>query len=222
MMLVKVCGITRVGDALCCVRHGVTALGFIFAPSRRQVTPSTVREIIKQLPPFIIRVGVFVDQDPLAIRELMRDCLLDLAQLHGNEPAGDAEILGGRVIKAFHAGSPAPDPLWRDAPLRAVLVDSGISGSGGSGKVFDWGQAESFRSLGFPLVLAGGLHPGNIERAVRTVRPDGIDLASGVEQAPGIKDEAKIKELMASIRRLEPESTKINLDTGREGFDRQE
>ena len=218
MIPVKICGITRLEDALSCIRHGVTALGFIFAPSKRRVTPDVVREICKALPPFIVRVGVFVDQDPWVIRDLLRDCCLDLAQLHGNEPVKDAEILEGRVIKAFHPVDAALDPIWRDAPLRAVLIDSGKSGSGGSGIVFDWNRVEPFRTLGFPLILAGGLHPGNVERAIRTVRPDGIDLAGGVEKAPGIKDEAMIGDLMTVLRRMESD---FDIDSRGDGLDRQ-
>lgn len=201
MIPVKICGITNLKDALICVQHGVSALGFIFAPSKRQVDPETVYQISRQLPPFIVKVGVFVNEDPLRIKDILKDCRLDLAQLHGQETPDDCELLEGRVIKAFRAGHDLPDPIWREAVLRGVLVDSYSSGSaGGTGMVFDWKLAEDYRQLGFPLILAGGLNADNIEAAVRIVRPDGVDLSSGVELGPGHKDPEKLGKLMNGIR----------------------
>ncbi len=201
MVPVKICGITNVEDALFCQKHGVTALGFIFAESKRRVTVDQVYQITKQLSPLTIKVGVFVDDDPYRIREVMKDCCLDLAQLHGNETPSDCEILEGRVIKGFGAGKDSPDLVWRGAAIRGVLVDSYSAGSnGGTGKTFDWKLAEEYRSLGFPLILAGGLNPDNIETAIRTVQPDGVDLSSGVEREPGLKDSTKIEMLMEKIR----------------------
>jgi phosphoribosylanthranilate isomerase len=203
MIPVKICGITNLDDALTCIAHGVSALGFVFAPSKRQLTVAKAYEISRQLPPFITKVGVFVDQDPLVIKEILKDCRLDLAQLHGNEPVEISEIIPGRIIKAFRAGKDQADPAWRGLPLSAVLIDTFSAGTaGGSGQAFDWSLFEGFRALGYPLILAGGLHPGNIKAAIQTARPDAVDLSSGVEQEPGIKDPGKIRELMMNMREI--------------------
>ncbi len=205
MIPVKICGITNLRDAQICIRHGVTALGFVFAESKRRVNAATVYDITRQLPPFVSRVGVFVDEDPLVIRDILKDCHLDLAQLHGSEPVAVTEILPGRVIKTFKAGNEQPDhpevARWRNAPLRAVLIDTYSSeAAGGTGRPFDWELFKAFRSLEFPLILAGGLAPDNIQRAIQQARPDAVDLSSGVEKEPGIKEPVKIKALMNEMR----------------------
>lgn len=203
MIPVKVCGITNLEDALTCVKYGVSALGFVFAHSKRQVDPEKVYQISRQLSPFIVKVGVFVDEDPLQIKEILQDCRLDLAQLHGRETPDDCEPLGGRVIKAFRVGHDPPDPLWRGAAIRGVLVDSYSPViAGGTGTAFDWKLAADYKQLGFSLILAGGLNPNNIKAAVRAVRPDGVDLSSGVEREPGLKDAGKIGSLMSRIKGL--------------------
>lgn len=203
MVPVKICGITNLEDALCCQKLGVTALGFVFAESKRQVNVEQVYRITKQLSPLIIKVGVFVDEDPHRVKEIMKDCHLDLAQLHGKETPSDCEPLEGRVIKGFRAGQDRPDSIWREAAIRGILVDTySACSAGGTGKTFDWKLTAEYRNLGFPLILAGGLNPENIEQAIRTVQPDGIDLSSGVELEPGLKDEGKITKLMGRIRGL--------------------
>lgn len=203
MIPVKVCGITNLEDALTCVKYGVSSLGFIFAPSKRQVDPEKVYQISRQLSPFVVKVGVFVDEDPLRIKEILQDCRLDLAQLHGRETPDACEPLEGRVIKAFRVGNDPPDPLWRGAAIRGVLVDSySPVTAGGTGTAFDWKLAADYKQLGFPLILAGGLNPDNIEAAIRIVQPDGVDLSSGVERAPGLKDAGKIGSLMSRIKGL--------------------
>ena len=204
MVPVKICGITNQEDALTCQKLGVTALGFVFAPSKRQVNPEKVYQISRQLSPFIVKVGVFVNEDPLRIREILKDCRLDLAQLHGQETPDDCELLGGRVIKVFRAGRDLPGPIWRKAAIRGVLVDSYSSGvAGGTGLTFDWKLAAGYKQLGFPLILAGGLNADNIEAAVRVAQPDGVDLSSGVELGPGHKDPEKIGKLMNGIRGIQ-------------------
>jgi phosphoribosylanthranilate isomerase len=203
LLPVKICGITRLEDALACTRHGAAALGFVFAPSPRQVSVPQAAAITRQLPPFVIRVGVFVNEDPDRIREIMRDCRLDLAQLHGEETVAAAARLDGRVIKAFKAGRDHPAPPWREANIRAVLVDAYRPGvAGGTGCTFDWELFEAFRGLGHPLILAGGLDAGNIASAARQARPDAVDLSSSVEARPGIKDPLKIRQLLEQARSL--------------------
>jgi phosphoribosylanthranilate isomerase len=204
MIPVKICGITNLQDALTCVNNGVSALGFVFAPSKRQVTVAQAYEISRQIPPFITKVGVFVDEDPLAIKDILQDCRLDFAQLHGIEPLAITEILPGRIIKAFKAGLDRPNLAWRGLPIRAVLIDTFSAGAaGGTGQTFDWSLFEEFRALGYPLILAGGLNPGNVQTAIQTVRPDAVDLSSGVEREPGIKAPDKIEQLMGNIRQLD-------------------
>jgi phosphoribosylanthranilate isomerase len=204
MIPVKICGITNLQDAFTCVASGVSALGFVFAPSKRRITAAKAYELSRQIPPFITKVGVFVDEDPSVIKEILKDCQLDLAQLHGAEQATISEILPGRVIKVFKAGLDRPDPAWSGLPLRAVLIDAFSAGAaGGTGQIFDWSLFEGFRVLGYPLILAGGLNPDNIQTAIRTARPDAVDLSSGVELEPGIKDTDKIKKLLRNVRRVD-------------------
>lgn len=201
MIPVKVCGITNLTDALTCLSHGVSALGFVFADSKRRVTVEQAYRISRQLSPWVIKVGVFVDEDPFRIREILKDCRLDLAQLHGRETPDDCELLEGRAIKAFRAGYDHPDFKWKGAAIRGVLVDSYSAGTkGGTGVVFDWELAPGFRDLGFPLILAGGLNPDNVTEAIRAVKPDGVDVSSGVERELGLKDSGKIAKLMDRIR----------------------
>ena len=203
MVPVKICGITNLNDALACQKLGVSALGFVFAPSPRQVTTEQAAEITRYLSPLILKVGVFVDEDPFHIRAIMKACRLDLAQLHGGETPQDCRVLAGRVVKAFRAGLDQPSPEWQGVALRGILVDSYAADAyGGTGRVFDWKLVADYRKLGFPLILAGGLNPDNIAAALRRVRPDGIDLSSGVEVKPGRKDPDKIARLMSTIKSL--------------------
>jgi phosphoribosylanthranilate isomerase len=155
----------------------------------------------KLLPPFVTKVGVFVDSDPWEIKAIMYDCRLDLAQLHGAEPPDAAEILEGRVIKAFKAGIDRPDPIWQKAPVRAVLVDSySPKAAGGTGAIFDWQLFQEFRCLKLPLILAGGINAANVAQALRITRPDALDVASGVERCAGQKDVQKINNFMAEVK----------------------
>lgn len=203
MIPVKICGITNLADALTCVSYGVSALGFIFAESKRKVSIEQAYRISRQLSPLVIKVGVFVNEDPFRVREILKDCRLDLAQLHGEETPDDCEPLEGRVIKAFRTGQDLPNPIWRGTAIRGVLVDSYSPGAaGGTGTAFDLKLAADYKQLGFPLILAGGLNPDNIEAAIRTIQPDGVDLCSGVEWEPGLKDPKKIDQLMSRVKAL--------------------
>ncbi|NLW55884.1 MAG: phosphoribosylanthranilate isomerase [Firmicutes bacterium] len=206
MVPVKICGITSLKDALLCQRLGISALGFVFAPSPRQVTVEQVKQITRRLSPLLIKVGVFVNEDPHRIRAIMKDCRLDLAQLHGDETPADCQILGGRVIKALRAGLDPPLPIWQKAAVRGILIDSYTTEAyGGTGQVFDWRLVAAYRRLGLPLILAGGLKPENIRAALRSTRPAGIDLSSGVEKRPGVKDPVKIKSLMDELKVISDE-----------------
>jgi phosphoribosylanthranilate isomerase len=201
-MFVKICGITREEDALLAVAMGADAVGFMFAPSPRQVTPSVAASIANRLPPEVLTVGVFRDEAPRRVVEIVQRAGLRAAQLHGHESREDAGYVAVRVpltIKAFAAGDPA---LARAGEYGAaiVMIDSP---SPGSGKVFDWRLAE-----GAPrarrLVLAGGLTPENVAEAIRVVRPWGVDVSTGVEASPGRKDPRAVRAFVAAARAAAP------------------
>ncbi len=207
---VKICGITRREDALAAARAGADAVGVNFWPgSKRFVEPETAAEIIAALPPFVTPVGVFVNQPRAQIVRAARVSGVALLQLHGDESPEDASGLPLPVIKAFRADAElAPDTLARYA-VAAYLVDAPSAGFGGSGRTFDWTRLRG-AALPAPLVLAGGLTPDNVADAVRAALPYAVDVASGVETAPGIKDEDAMRRFVAAARRaldgLPPES----------------
>jgi phosphoribosylanthranilate isomerase len=190
---IKICGITRLEDALAAAELGADALGFNLWPgSPRFVPPEAAREIVSRLPPFVTPVGVFVNQARAEVMRLAAAAGVALVQLHGDEAPPDCEGLGLPVIKAFRVAGPedlAAIPAYRS--VAAVLLDSRSDGFGGSGRAFDWELAR--RAAGpRPLVLAGGLGPGNVARAIRAVRPFAVDAASGLESSPGVKDREKM------------------------------
>lgn len=190
---IKICGITRLEDALAAAELGADALGFNLWPgSPRFVPPEAARAIVSRLPPFVTPVGVFVNQPRAEVMRLAAAAGVALVQLHGDEAPPDCEGLGLPVIKAFRVAGPEDleaIPAYRSAA--AVLLDSRSDGFGGSGRAFDWGLAR--RAAGArPLILAGGLSPGNVARAIRAVRPFAVDAASGLESSPGVKDREKM------------------------------
>lgn len=205
MLRVKICGITSLEDASLAVRLGAHALGFIFAPSPRRVSPEAVRDIVQGIPPLVQTVGVFVNEAPSRVREIMGFCGLDLAQLHGDESPDDCEALTPRVIKALRLkdeSSLAAAETYR-GKVRAVLLDSYVKGRrGGTGTTLDWDLAARASKIGIPVILAGGLNPGNLRRAVSVVRPFAIDVNSGVEERPGRKSPALMDRLMEIVRNL--------------------
>lgn len=206
MVRVKVCGITNFQDASNAVKLGVDALGFIFAPSPRKITPEKAREIICAIPPFVKTVGVFVNEDPATIRKIIQFCGLDLVQLHGDEPPDLCHELMPYTIKAFRPKN--EDNLSFIRPyvgkIRALLFDTySEEKRGGTGKTFDWDLAIKGKELGVPVILAGGLTPSNIERAISTVRPFAVDVNSGVEERPGKKSPALMKRLMETIKGMD-------------------
>jgi phosphoribosylanthranilate isomerase len=191
MVRVKVCGITRVEDALEAVAAGADALGFVFAQSPRRITPETVRKIVDQLPPFVTTVGVFVDEEETVIRKTRAYCGLHMVQLHGEEPESMARSLGPGVIKALRVGTGSV--VDADCyPTSTLLLDTMCPGSaGGTGVTFDWKLAVEPAATR-PVVLAGGLTPQNVEQAVLEVGPYAVDVSSGVESEPGRKDPQKL------------------------------
>lgn len=201
-MFVKICGITNEDDALLAVAMGADAVGFIFAPSSRQIAASQVYDITRRLPPEILTVGVFRDEHPSRVIDTVNRAGLKAAQLHGHEsPAMVAEVRAGlrRVIKAVVAGSDDA----RDAHLFGtdlVLVDAPAPGGG---KVFDWSLVGDV-AAGPNIILAGGLTPDNVADAIRVAQPWGVDVSSGVERSPGKKDALKVKAFIERARAAAP------------------
>jgi phosphoribosylanthranilate isomerase len=209
MVRVKICGITNHEDASMAVEMGVDALGFIFAPSPRQITPEKARDIISSIPPFVQTIGVFVDRDHATIKRIIHFCGLDLVQLHGDESPEICLELMPNTIKAFclkdESSLQSIKPY--DGKVRALLFDtySEIK-RGGTGKTSDWSLAIKGKALGMPIILSGGLKTSNIERAIATVKPYAVDVGSGIEDRPGKKNYLLMKELMETIRKIECET----------------
>ena len=199
-MFVKICGVTNEDDALLAVAMGADAVGFVFAPSPRQVHPEVVRDILKRLPADTLTIGVFRNETPERIVDIVSRTGLKGAQLHGGETAEDLRLVRLRVPFVIQA-LPAGDARLAGAgtgPESAdvVLIDSPTPGSG---EVFDWSLAEGAPD-GVRLLLAGGLNPDNVEAAIRKVRPWGVDSASGTEASPGKKDATKVRLFVARAK----------------------
>ncbi|HVF76307.1 MAG TPA: phosphoribosylanthranilate isomerase [Acidimicrobiales bacterium] len=200
-MFVKVCGTTSEEDALLAVAMGADAVGFVFAPSTRQIAPSVAADIVKRLPPEVVTVGVFRDHAPERVVEIVNAAGLKGAQLHGRETAEQSKWIRRRVpmvIKVFAAGDAAVrDALDYGADI--VMLDAP---SPGSGQVFDWRLAEGVPD-GCRLMLAGGLTPDNVAEAIVRVHPWGVDAASGLEASPGHKDPRKVRAFVANAKAAE-------------------
>lgn len=198
---IKICGITRSQDALEAVRLGADALGFVFYErSPRRVTLEQACAIGGDLPPFVARVALFLNADAGYVNEVIHRFRPDVLQFHGDEPPATCAASGVPYIKAIPMGSSGSPQAYiqRYGDARAVLFDSHAAGAaGGSGKRFDWKRIPSDMSL--PLVLAGGLNPDNVAEAVRKVRPFAVDVSSGVESEPGIKDHAFMADFIQEV-----------------------
>ena len=197
-MFVKICGITNEQDALLAVALGADALGFVFAPSQRQISPALAREIVKRLPPETVSVGVFRNETPSRIIEIVNEARLQGAQLHGHEtPAMTAEVATDVrfVIKAVVAGS-------QDAANASTFASDAILVDGlhpGSGTAYDWELLQDIPT-DIRLMLSGGLTPENVAAGIAQVRPWGVDVSSGVEKAPGLKDAVKMRHFITNAR----------------------
>ena len=198
-MFVKICGVTNEEDALVAVGMGADAVGFNFVPgSPRQISPRLARDIVRRLPGGVVTVGVFRNELPERVVQIMDGASLRLAQLHGNESTADSRWIAERVpglIKAFVAGDPNVERV-RDYGASLLMLDGAEPGSG---RVFDWRQLEG-RDRGMRLLLAGGLRASNVAQAIEVVRPWGVDVASGVESEPGRKDVLAIREFVAKAK----------------------
>lgn len=199
---IKVCGITRLEDALACVEAGVDAVGFNFWPgSKRHVAVADAAEIAAALPPGILRVGVFVRARPSEVRSIVAAVGLGAVQLHGDEDPADYLEAGAPLWQVLRIESSLPETV--SARAAEVLLDAKAEGFGGSGRSFDWSLARGARRYGLPFWLAGGLTPANVGEAVRLAEPPGVDVASGVESRPGLKDPALVRAFVAAVRAAE-------------------
>jgi len=197
-LFVKICGVTSEADALLAVGMGASAVGFIFAPSPRQMAPSAVADIVKRLPHETVTVGVFRDESPRRVVDIAGQIGLRAVQLHGFESAEDTRWVAERLpwtIKAFPAGHRNIE-RFPEYGARTLLIDGA---NPGSGELFDWRLAEGVVDPG-RLLVSGGLRPDNVAAAVAHLHPWGVDVASGVESTPGVKDPGKVRDFVAAAR----------------------
>lgn len=197
-MIVKICGTTNEDDALLAVAMGADMVGFVFAPSPRQIAPQQAADIVKRLPPDILSIGVFRNEAPKRVVEIAQHAGMHGVQLSGHESAEHTQWIRERVplvIKAFAAGD---DRVVRAAEYRCdvVMLDGA---NPGSGQVFDW-QLSSEAPSGLPLMIAGGLTPDNVATAIESTHPWAVDVVTGVEKAPGMKDPVKLRAFIANAK----------------------
>lgn len=200
-MLVKICGITNIQDALDAAHLGADALGFNFFPkSPRYIDPAKAKDIICQLPPFVTAVGLFVNEEPARVGEIADLCGIDVLQFHGDETPEYCAAFNRRVIKAFRIREREDLDYLRAFNVSACLLDAWSENTyGGTGKTFNWDLASEARGMG-RIILAGGLTPGNVAEAVGAVGPYAVDVASGVESEPGKKDRRRIAEFIRNAK----------------------
>jgi phosphoribosylanthranilate isomerase len=199
-MFVKICGVTRLEDAEAAVECGAHAIGFVFWPaSPRAVDPERARTIARELPPFVTPVGVFVNQPAEYVDHVAGVVGLGVIQLHGDESAAYAAGLSRPVLKAMTLNAATgPDAgLWPRATMFLLDVHDPVR-RGGTGRTIDWTKAASVAAAR-RVILAGGLTPDNVSAAISAVRPFGIDVSSGVEHSPGIKDRGRLRSLFEAI-----------------------
>jgi phosphoribosylanthranilate isomerase len=202
---VKICGITNAPDALAAVEAGADALGFmLYESSPRHVSIRDAAEIIRQLPPFVIKVGVFVDAEEDLVVRAIGDCGLSLLQFHGNETPEYCTQFGLMNMKAFRICDAESLKALPDYPTDAWLLDAFVKDRlGGTGEKFNWDLAVEAKKLGRPIFLAGGLTPKNVADAVKKVQPYAVDVSSGVEATPGKKDHEKVRAFINAAKSAE-------------------
>jgi phosphoribosylanthranilate isomerase len=199
-VFVKICGITRAEDADLAAELGASALGFVFWPgSARYISQASAREIVRRHAGRVKSVGVFVDQSPEEVLGIMDVVGLDVAQLHGGEPPEYCRLLNRTVIKAIGLQDGKPAALDGFDREMLILIDAhDPSRYGGTGRTVNWDSARQI-AASRKTILAGGLNPENIARAVEMVRPYGVDVSSGVEAAPGVKDARRLKQFFEAL-----------------------
>ena len=202
--IIKVCGLIQADEALACVELGVQWLGFnCYQGSKRYLPPEAIATIVKQLPPAVQTVGVFVNASAKEIGEILQQTGLHVAQLHGDESPGFANALQVPWFRAFRVGGDLAEEEIRSYSQELFLLDAAQTGQyGGTGHAFDWKVATRLRDHG-KLLLAGGLRPANVKEAILQVRPFGVDVASGVESAPGRKDRQKVANFVTAVAQAE-------------------
>lgn len=197
----KICGITRVADGLACAQQGADAIGLVFyVPSSRHVAIPQAREIARGMPPFVTTVALFVDPSADEVEAVLRGVRPDVLQFHGDESAEFCCQFGVPYLKAVRvqAGLNLVEYAIRYRDAQGLLLDAYVEGlAGGTGLCFDWTLIPADLSL--PVILSGGLEPGNVEAAIRQVKPWAVDVSSGVEAHKGIKDTAKIAAFMQGV-----------------------
>lgn len=198
---IKICGITREEDLDAALAAGADAVGFVFyPPSRRALTPLRAAELARRVPPFVARVGLFVNEDVDTVAATLEVVPLELLQFHGDEDAAYCEQFGHPYVKAARV-RPALDLVEYArvfASAQGILLDAHVEGYGGAGQMFDWSLIPPALSL--PVILSGGLTPDNVGDAVRGVRPWAVDVSSGVEATKGVKDAARIAAFVAAVK----------------------
>jgi phosphoribosylanthranilate isomerase len=201
MVKVKICGITNEDDALQAVDAGADALGFVFYDlSPRCISFAAAERIIRKLPPFVVTVGVFVNSPVATVNAVAAQCGLQVVQLHGDERPDYCTEIKQRVVKAFRIRDISSLETIGQYAVGGYLLDAYVPGTyGGTGLTFNWETARIAKQFG-PIILAGGLNPGNVREAVETVAPYAVDISSGVEAAPGKKDHGKVTELIRQVR----------------------
>ena len=199
---VKICGITNLADGMAAAEAGADALGFVFYDrSPRGVSIETAADLIRHLPPFVLKVGVLVNAPEDLVFRAVRECGLSLLQFHGDEAPEYCLQFGLMSMKAFRIRDAASLQALRNYPTDAWLLDAYVPGTpGGTGETFNWDLALEAQKLGRPIFLAGGLTPENVAEAVRRARPYGVDVSSGVEAAPGRKDHAKVRAFIQAAK----------------------
>jgi len=200
---VKVCGITNLEDALAAIQLGADAIGFVFAKSPRHVSIQEAERIIEKLPPFVNFTGLFVNANRKVVEKTIKTCKIDTLQFHGEESNGYCSYFKRthKVVKAFRIKDKKILDLLLNYDVDGYLLDTYIEGAaGGTGKIFDWNLAKRAKTLVSPVILSGGLNPGNVAQAIKKVRPYAVDVSSGIEKRPGKKDLKLMKKFIKAVR----------------------
>ena len=203
MTWIKICGMTNLEDALKAASLGANSLGFIFAPSPRRVEPTLVRAIVQNLPASVFKVGVFLNHPLSEVKEIAAYCNLDGLQLHGEEPLYYCQKFSQQVIKSIRIRDMESLKDMAKYPNVSILLDTwSPTQGGGTGTPFPWEIAIKAKEER-DFILSGGLSPANVGEAIKTVRPMGVDVSSGVEAAPGKKDPLKMAEFIKEVRQAD-------------------